>query len=216
MRVDPEVCRRMFDAEVEQLRRQSADLRLWGCIVVDTTFPNVDVIFFPCEALQLATVGAKASPLVLLTAEAEVQKVGKYGAIGSLAFGVRFGLDDFDQRPVSVSFRNPRTWEPLSMEQLPVGQRVDENGKKMPVLVDVHPLTRRPFLCMQGIREYHEHPQHGGDDWLLYRTEMRLLYTVHSVWKTCVEAARPTLLMQVQTTNPVSFQMKGKLMWSLE
>ena len=27
----------------------------------------------------------------------------------------------------------------------------------------------RPFLCLQGVREYQETPAHSGDSWLLYR-----------------------------------------------
>jgi hypothetical protein len=26
-----------------------------------------------------------------------------------------------------------------------------------------------PFVCLPGIREYHEHPGHSGDSWLLHR-----------------------------------------------
>lgn len=26
-----------------------------------------------------------------------------------------------------------------------------------------------PFLCIPGIREYHNHPSHSGDSWLLHR-----------------------------------------------
>lgn len=37
------------------------------------------------------------------------------------------------------------------------------------VLIDAHPETEQPFLCVPGIREYHTHPQHTGDSWLLYR-----------------------------------------------
>ena len=27
-----------------------------------------------------------------------------------------------------------------------------------------------PFLCIAGVREYHEHPAHSGDHWLSHRT----------------------------------------------
>ena len=29
-----------------------------------------------------------------------------------------------------------------------------------------------PFLCHPGVREYHEHPAHDGNDWLLHRTSV--------------------------------------------
>jgi hypothetical protein len=28
-----------------------------------------------------------------------------------------------------------------------------------------------PFLCLAGVREYHEHPGHSGDAWELHRTQ---------------------------------------------
>lgn len=33
-----------------------------------------------------------------------------------------------------------------------------------------HPSSRRPFICMAGIREYHSHPSHVRDTWHGYRT----------------------------------------------
>lgn len=30
-------------------------------------------------------------------------------------------------------------------------------------------LEDAPFLCMPGIREYHDNPAHSGDSWLLHR-----------------------------------------------
>ncbi len=28
-----------------------------------------------------------------------------------------------------------------------------------------HPVTQRPFICMEGAREYHTHPSHPNDPW---------------------------------------------------
>ena len=39
----------------------------------------------------------------------------------------------------------------------------------MDLIVQGHPKTGRPFFCVPGIREYHDHPQHSGDPWLLHR-----------------------------------------------
>src|SRR5258706_394570 len=68
--------------------------------------------------------------------------------------------------PPSLTFIDPRTREPASPAvrapaTTPAGVR--------DALVDGHPDTGRPFLCLPGIREYHNHPQHTGDDWLLHR-----------------------------------------------
>ena len=41
-----------------------------------------------------------------------------------------------------------------------------------------------PFLCLAGVREYHEHPAHSGDIWELHRASgagrlVRLLEIIH-------------------------------------
>lgn len=114
--------------------------------------------------------------------------------LAARAFGIRVDLTDFDQRPPGVSFRDPFTWEPLPFALLPLGQHLDEQGKAMQVVLDSHPVTKLPFLCMRGIREYHEHPQHTGDDWVLYRGHYGLFSVLSTVWRTCVEQVRPNLM----------------------
>ena len=47
-------------------------------------------------------------------------------------------------------------------------------GAVMPMLVQEQPLMQAypdgiPFLCIAGVREYHEHPAHSGDVWELHR-----------------------------------------------
>lgn len=54
-----------------------------------------------------------------------------------------------------------------------------------------------PFLCLAGVREYHEHPAHSGDVWELHRTEGagRLVRLLEIVSKYGVE---PIVSLQVQ------------------
>jgi hypothetical protein len=44
------------------------------------------------------------------------------------------------------------------------------------------------------VREYHEHPQHSGDDWLNYRPQLRLFDVVLAVWRTAIDLTKPNLL----------------------
>ncbi|WP_241359668.1 putative metal-binding protein, partial [Escherichia coli] len=46
-----------------------------------------------------------------------------------------------------------------------------------------------PFLCLPGVREYHDHPAHTGDSWLLHRRsgEGSLHFILESIWKHGVE-----------------------------
>lgn len=215
MRVDPEVCRRKFDGEVRRLEHHALDLRSWGCRIETTVFPNVDVLYLPRHALEIRTPTPRQSPLGIHLPQVEFARLAGLPPLGGLPFGVRFGLDDFDQRPISVSFRDPITWEPLPADRVPVGQYVGEEGKKADVVVQQHPLTRLPFLCMQGIREYHEHPQHGGDEWALLRREMGLVYAVHCVWRSCIEDAIPSVVLTAQTPRPTQVSHQIGIRWGL-
>lgn len=68
---------------------------------------------------------------------------------------LRLSCDDWNDKPPSVQFCD---WEgrPLgSIQRDPAG--VFNNSP--------HPLTRLPFACMRGVREYHTHPSHVADAW---------------------------------------------------
>ncbi len=121
--------------------------------------------------------------------------------LAARSFGVRVDLEDFDQRAPGVSFRDPFTWELLPFAQLPIGQHVDDYNNVLRVVLDVHPLTKNPFLCMRGTREYHEHPQHTGDAWALYRGHLGVFTVLSTVWRTCVERARPHMILK-SLSNP--------------
>ena len=44
-----------------------------------------------------------------------------------------------------------------------------------------HPVTGRPFACLQGLAEYFSHPSHRGDDWDRYRYQIRLVHLVEHI-----------------------------------
>ncbi|MFL5348696.1 MAG: putative metal-binding protein [Hyalangium sp.] len=125
-------------------------------------------------------------------------------SLAGRAFGVRVLMDDYDQRAPSITFRDPWTWNLLPYNELPVGHTVDENGKALRVLLDEHPDTKHPFLCLRGTREYHEHPQHTGDEWMLYRGHKCLFDLLSLVWLTCIQQAYPHILFM----PPASCQLR--------
>lgn len=101
--------------------------------------------------------------------------------------------DNYDLWPPSLTFIDPLTGVPAAPPVAAL-DRID-NGEVRNVLLG-HPTTRQPFLCLPGLREYHEHPQHSGDDWLLHRNlgEGRLAVVCDRVWR---RMARNVMGLQV-------------------
>lgn len=90
--------------------------------------------------------------------------------------------DNYDLWPPSLTFIDAMTGQP-AIPQVAALDRLD-NGEVRNVLLG-HPTSQQPFLCLPGLREYHEHPQHNGDDWLLHRNagEGRLAVVCDRVWR---------------------------------
>lgn len=83
-----------------------------------------------------------------------------------VAAAVRFDYTDFDVYPPSVRFIDPRTGDdrlPMTRALMPTPEGPRD------LLINEHPEHKRAFLCVPGTREYHNHPQHSGDLWLLHR-----------------------------------------------
>ena len=72
----------------------------------------------------------------------------------------RFTCDDWDELPPSLALHNPEEGRELEWAEWPKAGWVVHNS---------HPSTKKPFLCLPGIREYHTHPSHVGDKWEGYR-----------------------------------------------
>ncbi|MDY7229894.1 putative metal-binding protein [Hyalangium rubrum] len=196
MRVEPAVSRAKFDAEIRHLDEQVAPLRRWGCWVQRARYPEVDVVFVPRTPLRISFSVPVSGGLIGQAKHAVAHaREAELSVLAARAFGVRVLMDDYDQRAPSVTFRDPWTWELLSFDEMLRAILVDEKGNTRPVLVEAHPVTKQPFLCLRGTREYHEHPQHSGDDWVLLRGGFGLFSLLSTVWRTCVENARPHLLL---------------------
>lgn len=172
MRVDRGVAQAKFARELGILTAQEPTLSARGIFVHRTEFPLVDVIYASGQPLRL-DLGLRAVDVPML---------------GQRPFGVRFDMEDFDLTAPSATIRDIRDWK-----HLPSGAVAgfhDIGGQPTPVLLN-HPTLKRPFLCMQGIREYHEHPDHTNDDWLTHRDPGALLRAIETVWATCVSAVQP-------------------------
>ncbi len=156
--VDPAVSRAKFEGEVADFRALASEYASRGWFLVEAEFPRALVV--------LAAPQLNPSPLVT---------------------GVAFDYTDYDLCPPSVRLVNPFTREPWAMDELPttLRRRVEGEGMLPPglqlppgamarivqeqTLMQSYP-DETPFLCMAGVREYHDHPAHSGDLWELHRS----------------------------------------------
>jgi len=148
--VDPAVSKAKFDRELAQFYDLEDDYRQRGWWILRATFPEILVAF----------VQPKLSPPAVI-------------------FGATLDFTNYDLWPPSVRIVNPFTKVPYMHAQLPtkLTRRVPLAANPgQPVrpysfqeLMVTHGPDKIPFICLPGIREYHEHPAHTGDSWLLHR-----------------------------------------------
>lgn len=148
--VDPSVSRAKFESEVGEYRKHEDDYIGRGWWLVKAEFPQVFVVF-----------GAPAGPLPMVP------------------FGALIDFTDYDALPPSVSLVNPFTREPylgahIAFPPLPRRRTVTLGDGQPPQhtvehLLQIEGPDKTPFICVPGIREYHEHPAHTGDSWFVHR-----------------------------------------------
>lgn len=170
--VDPEVSRAKFAREVALHRADEARHRARGILLVDAVFPEAFALLF----------ARRVTPAALLA-------------------GVVLDFTNYDLRPPSVRFVDPFTREPLKAAQLGISMprrlpapelppefvQLAGQAAQGPVLnmLQSYGPDEFPFLCLPGVREYHDHPAHTGDSWLLHRGsgEGSLHFVLDQIWK---------------------------------
>jgi Predicted metal binding domain len=190
--VDPEVSRTKFEREIADYRSSEEDYRARGWLLLDATFPIV----------RVALCAARINPPAVIT-------------------GVELDYTNYDERPPSVRLINPFTGNPYAWESLPtmlkrrvVGPPVDLPGiprgadGQLPrmlteqTLMQPDPPKGTPFLCVAGVREYHDHPAHSGDSWDLHRSSgagrlVRILEVIDTYGVRPISGYNVTLTPQV-------------------
>lgn len=81
-----------------------------------------------------------------------------FEADGRRPLRVRFSCDDWNDSPPSVSLLEA---DGTGLAVVPTGSGIFNASS--------HPTTHLPFICMAGVREFHNHPSHTGDSWENYR-----------------------------------------------
>jgi hypothetical protein len=171
--VDPAVSQEKFDRELARYRELEDDHVRRGWWMLKAQFPEVFVVF-------------------------ATQKVNPPCAV----LGVLLDFTDYDFQPPSVRLVHPLTREPYKLFELPSqlkrtvplpnhGQMAMEGagGVAHQALMVAHHQEEIPFLCIPGVREYHNHPGHSGDLWALHRgtAEGTLFFLLSQIYKYGVE-----------------------------
>lgn len=194
MRVDPSVTRLKFDRELARLTEQRMLLDDRGIFVLSSTkYPVIDTLFVPTHPLRAIVPVSQRGSIVLPQGSRIAVDLP---SLAARAFRARFDLSDYDLRAPSVEFLDPFKDEALQYATMFRALEFEKQRKAHLVLLDAHPATGKPFLCIRGIREYHEHPQHSGDDWLLYRESITMFSLVMSLWRVALDLVRAHLMVQ--------------------
>ena len=150
--VDPAVSQKKFNREVAEFRAQADEYIRRGWYLAKAKFPHALVV--------LAT--AKTQPVTIMC-------------------GVLFDYSNYDAVPPSLRLVHPLTCEPYKHKDLPTQlirqlpqtepPQVVQGQAQIPVqqLMMANGPDDIPFLCIAGVREYHDHPAHSGDHWELHR-----------------------------------------------
>lgn len=99
--------------------------------------------------------------------------IGPHNDLATMPLAVRFDFENYDLWPPSLRLVDPITRRWLAQPRLGAFDfsAAGEDGAPVNLFVGGHPETGRVFFCKRGVREYHTHPEHSGDDWLLYRDQ---------------------------------------------
>ena len=153
--VDPAVSRAKFDREITDYLSFEADYRARGWFLVKAVWPVAIVVL----------VSNKTRPPAIVTA-------------------VQFDYTNYDAEPPSVRLIDPFSGRLLLSKELPTRLPRMIPGPEVPIpvpdapkmrmnttleLMQAHSPEDLPFLCIAGVKEYHDHPGHSGDPWELHR-----------------------------------------------
>lgn len=138
--VDPEVTKQKYNEELAKFQSLKNNYRKLGVLLLEDAYPN---LYFGFAAISLSPV-----PII---------------------FSVKINFDNYDVQPLSVQFVHPLTFLPVLGSQMHSRLPRKLEGSPQPQELLQIDKDEKPFFCVPGIREYHEHPFHTGDSWFLYR-----------------------------------------------
>jgi len=151
--VEPEVSLIKFNEEMGNFHKISNVWREKGVFLIHENYPVVEFMFTT----------PKLRP-------------------SAIAFAVRIDFTNYDIEPPSLKFICPFTKKTLTRQEVLAHfiqvKMPDNVNPLVPIQNQIQqqdllqgPPNEIPFFCIPGIKEYHDHPAHTGDSWLLYRKE---------------------------------------------
>lgn len=195
--VDPAVSIKKFERELNTFKQVEEYNRQRGVILVDVEFP----------AIRLAFYAYRIRPLVL-------------------AFAIKLTFINYDLEPPSLKFIDLLTYEELIRPALPIQllrQQRNPVADQQPGMVNIippldliqaHSPRLIPFICLPGLREYHEHPAHSNDPWLAHRGkgEGSLGFIIDQLHKYGTEPINGILplMTNIQQLNPAGMLVQSQ------
>ena len=139
----------------------------------------------------------------------------------AIVTAVQFDYTNYDAEPPSVRLIDPFSGRLLLNKELSTRFRRMIPGPEMPIpgpdgakvqmntaqdLMQAVSPDDLPFLCIAGVKEYHDHPGHSGDPWELHRSagEGRLVRLLEVISKYGVE---PVKAFNVNLVPQVTFNV---------
>ncbi len=193
---DPAVSRVKFDREVAEFKALEADYRRRGWLMFSADFSRILV----------ALAAPQLKPIAIVT-------------------GVLFDYTNYDARPPSVHLVDPFTEQPYTTKNCPTMlPRIKPQTAPAPAipglpegvvprfqfteqLMQSYGQNDVPFLCLPGVREYHDHPAHSGDAWELHRAAgagrlVRLLEVIFRIGIEPITSYNVNLVPQISFAAP--------------
>lgn len=124
-------------------------------------------------------------------------------------YRLKLDLSLYDIEPPALSVLDADGNEVWDRRQLPPGLTNQDD----------HPIHKRPFFCVPGTLEYHDHPLHGNVSWDAMRNTRPLAALVAQIKHTMMAKPTPFLQIQVPAGQSVSnaiFYSGGKLVGQVD
>ena len=168
--VDERVTRLKYERQIENFERLESSYRREGIITLSIEFPYFEFAFFAKETLVQIK-----NPLIIPEKTLVIRT-----PLPLCLFSIKIDYTNFDTIPPSISIinlftskkeRNVQFAPYITPDQQNKRSLIDERFKSINQNVLIPDSKQDLFFCLRGIKEYHEHPQHNGDSWLLYRID---------------------------------------------